>query len=109
MRGVSGAAVVPLRVEAARRRPQRPARWHDRAVREPAAPFASTNRWLRGRILDRLRAAPDGEWIALDAAIGTHDPARVRAAADAMAADGVLELRGDPDHDGRLHARLPLA
>jgi A/G-specific adenine glycosylase len=79
------------------------------AVRERAAPFASTNRWLRGRILDRLRAAPDGEWVALDAAIGTHDPARVRAAADAMAADGVLELRGAHDHDDRLHARLPLA
>jgi A/G-specific adenine glycosylase len=80
-----------------------------RAVREPAAPFTSTTRWLRGRILDRLRAAPDGEWVALDAAIGTHDPVRVRAAADAMAADGVLELRGIHDHDDRLHARLPLA
>ena len=79
------------------------------AVREPAAPFASTNRWLRGRILDRLRAAPDGEWVALDAAIGTHDPARVRAAADAMAADGVLELRAVHDHDGGIHARLPLS
>jgi A/G-specific adenine glycosylase len=79
------------------------------AVREQAAPFATTNRWLRGRILDRLRAAPDGQWVALDAAIGTHDPARVRAAADAMAADGVLELRGAHDHDDRLHARLPLA
>lgn len=80
-----------------------------RAVREPAAPFTSTTRWLRGRILDRLRAAPDGEWVALDAAIGTHDLVRVRAAADAMAADGVLELRGIHDHDDRLHARLPLA
>ena len=78
------------------------------AARGPAVPFASTNRWLRGRILDRLRAAPDGEWVTLDAAIGTHDPARVRAAAAAMAADGVLELRGVHEDD-RLHARLPLA
>jgi hypothetical protein len=45
----------------------------------------------------------------LDAAIGTHDTARVRAAADAMAADGVLELRANHDHDDGLHARLPLA
>jgi A/G-specific adenine glycosylase len=78
------------------------------AVRKPATPFASTNRWLRGRILDRLRAAPDGEWVALHEAIGTHDPARVRAAADAMAADGVLELQAGHDHDDRPHARLPL-
>jgi A/G-specific adenine glycosylase len=80
-----------------------------RAVREPAAPFATTNRWLRGRILDRLRAAPDGEWVALDAAIGTHDKARVRAAADAMATDGVLELRSADDTGTSLQARLPLA
>ena len=80
-----------------------------RAVREPAAPFASTNRWLRGRILDRLRAAPDGAWVALDAAIGTHDSARVRAAANAMAIDGVLELRVAEGGDDPLRARLPLA
>ncbi|HUP54145.1 MAG TPA: A/G-specific adenine glycosylase [Methylomirabilota bacterium] len=80
-----------------------------RAVREPAAPFASTNRWLRGRILDRLRAVPDGEWVALDGAIGTHDRTRVRAAADAMAADGVLELQRGQNEDDGIHARLPLA
>jgi A/G-specific adenine glycosylase len=80
-----------------------------RAVREPAAPFASTKRWLRGRILDRLRAAPDGTWVALDAPIGTHDPERVRAAAEAMAIDGVLELQAAEGSDDRLRARLPLA
>jgi A/G-specific adenine glycosylase len=79
------------------------------AVREPAAPFASTNRWLRGRILDRLRAVPDGEWVALDTAIGTHDPARVRAAAGSMAVDGVVELQTAEGNDDRLRARLPLA
>ena len=90
-----------------------------RATPEKAAPssrarrqtptFNTTNRWLRGRILDRLRAAPDGEWVALDAAIGTHDLGRVRAAADAMAADGVLELGSARDPDAPLRARLPLA
>lgn len=79
-----------------------------RAVREPAAPFASTTRWLRGRILDRLRASPDGEWVALDERIGDHDPGRVRAAATRMAIDGVLELQVGPS-DGPLRARLPLA
>jgi A/G-specific adenine glycosylase len=76
--------------------------------RAPAtAPFPSTSRWLRGRILDRLRAAPDGTWVELDRAIGTHDDAAVRRAADALARDGLLELEvGDRD---RVSARLPLA
>ena len=78
------------------------------AGRRPATPFASTNRWLRGRILDRLRAAQDGEWVALDSSIGVHDLARVQAAANAMAADGVVEL-GPDDPDAGIMARLPLA
>ncbi len=71
-------------------------------------PFASTNRWLRGRILDRLRAAPDGAWVLLDERIGVHEPARVRSAATRMAVDGVLELQA-ASSDGPLLARLPLA
>jgi len=74
----------------------------------PATPFPSTNRWLRGRILDRLRAAPDGEWVPLDGSIGAHDLARVLAAASTMAADGVVELGPDVPGAG-LRARLPLA
>jgi A/G-specific adenine glycosylase len=77
-------------------------------VRLPSPRFSSTNRWLRGRILDRLRAAEDGEWVALDGAIGTHDLGRVRAAATAMASDGILELGSAPDPDAALRARLPL-
>ncbi len=76
-------------------------------VGEAPAPFASTNRWLRGRILDRLRAAPDGEWVALEEPIGDHHADRVRAAVAVMAGDGLLEIR---DHEStRLVARLPLA
>jgi A/G-specific adenine glycosylase len=78
-----------------------------RAVREPPAPFASTTRWLRGRILDRLRAAPDGVWVELPDPIGTHDGGHVRATATRMAADGLLEL-DDGAADGLLRARLPL-
>jgi A/G-specific adenine glycosylase len=100
----TGSAAFP----AGTRTATRPVTATHRAVREPAAPFASTNRWLRGRILDRLRAAPDGDWVPLDAPIGTHDADRVRAAADAMAADGVLELRATAD-DAAPRARLPLA
>jgi hypothetical protein len=77
-------------------------------VRPPSPRFSSTNRWLRGRILDRLRAAEDGEWVALDGAIGTHDLGRVRAAAAALASDGILELGSAPDPDAALRARLPL-
>lgn len=76
-------------------------------VGERTAPFASTNRWLRGRILDRLRTASDGTWLPMDGPIGDHDHDRVVRAVRAMAADGVAEVSIDPD--GTLRARLPLA
>lgn len=77
-------------------------------AKEPAIPFRDTDRWLRGRILDRLRLAPDGAWVSLDGPIGTHSRERVRVVSQAMASDGVIELErtaaeGDP------RARLPLA
>ena len=79
----------------------------------PAAlPFASTTRWLRGRILDRLRAVPDGAWVAFDDPIGEHDLPSVRTAVGRMAADGLLELSSPADGnaaDTPLRARLPLA
>ena len=70
-RGSRAATLVPARtvvpVRRLRRRPRGlpPARATSSATRD--APFPATNRWLRGRILDRLRAAPDGDWVALDA------------------------------------------
>ena len=71
----------------------------------PAAAFSSTTRWLRGRILDRLRLAPDGDWVELDGPIGQHGTPKIRRAATAMAVDGVIELAPG---DGTLRARLPL-
>ncbi|HEX2469200.1 MAG TPA: hypothetical protein VHK05_01305, partial [Candidatus Limnocylindrales bacterium] len=72
----------------------------------PAPPFASTTRWLRGRILDRLREAQGDAWVDLQAPIGSHDLTRVIAAANAMAADGLVELaRTQPPHV--IRARLP--
>jgi A/G-specific adenine glycosylase len=56
--------------------------------------FESTNRWLRGRILDRLRDAPDGIWVTFDDAIGAHDASAVSAAVAALASEGLLETSG---------------
>ena len=69
----------------------------------PTTPFPATNRWLRGRILDRLREAPASEWIALDAPVGIHDIDRVRRAAAALAADGMIEIRAG---EAGIQARL---
>ena len=69
--------------------------------RTPA--FRATSRWLRGRILDRLRDAGDGTWVTFDQPIGEHAvPAQV-AALTSLARDGLVEL----GREGRT-ARLPL-
>jgi A/G-specific adenine glycosylase len=88
----SGATGLPP----ASRRPRR---------REPA--FPNTSRWLRGRILDRLRAAPDGVWVELEGPVGVHDADAVVAAAAAMSTEGLIEL--DVSHPPAFHARLPVA
>jgi A/G-specific adenine glycosylase len=73
-------------------------------VARPTTPFVATNRWLRGRILDRLREAPLGAWVALDGPIGSHGLDRVHRAATALAAEGMIEVtRPGPFV---LHARL---
>ncbi|HET7180598.1 MAG TPA: hypothetical protein VFI15_00030 [Candidatus Limnocylindrales bacterium] len=68
-------------------------------VRRPAARFESTSRWLRGRILDALRDAPDDGWVRFDAAIGEHDHDGVLAALAALASDGMIAIDG---HRARL-------
>ena len=70
------------------------------ARRSGAPPFEHTTRWLRGRIVERLRAADDGAWSRLPESIGTHDAAAVRAAVEGLERDGLLE-RG-PDGAVRL-------
>jgi A/G-specific adenine glycosylase len=70
-------------------------------------PFLETTRWLRGRILDRLRDVPDRRWVVIEGAIGDHDEHRVSAAIESMAADGLLEWERSPG--GRaIRARLPV-
>lgn len=63
-----------------------------RGTRE--APFTHTRRWLRGRIVARLREASAGAWLDFDEPIGTHAVAEVTAALDGLAADGFVETEG---------------
>jgi A/G-specific adenine glycosylase len=70
------------------------------ATLQPA--FRSTSRWLRGRILDRLRDAPDGRWVTFDRPVGQHDRAAVERALAALALEELLER--DPAEPAR--ARL---
>jgi A/G-specific adenine glycosylase len=73
-------------------------------ARAAAPPFRSSSRWLRGRILDRLREIDGAEWHDLAAPIGNHDGAAVSRALGLLAAEGLIEL-----HPGAaLRARLPL-
>jgi A/G-specific adenine glycosylase len=72
-------------------------------------PFASTKRWLRGRILDRLRQVPDDRWVVLDEPIGTHDRERVLAAARALCAEGLIEVVPLPADGDGMRARLATA
>lgn len=68
----------------------------------PTRPFPTTTRWLRGRILDRLRAA-DG-WATLEGPIGSFDGDAVAVAVSALAREGLAEVdAADP-----MRARLPL-
>jgi A/G-specific adenine glycosylase len=74
-------------------------------VRRPAPAFASTSRWLRGRILDKLRDAAPGDWLAFADPIGEHGVDAVAVALAAMAGEGLAQVRvGLPPE-----ARLPIA
>lgn len=65
------------------------------AAREAPVPFLSTNRWLRGRLMARLRAEPDPGWASIEAPLGVHDAAAVRGALRDLARDGLIELHDD--------------
>ena len=72
--------------------------------RAPAIRFDATTRWLRGRIVDRLRGAAGSDWSLVAGPIGDHDAAAIRSALAALARDGLVEL--DPTDPER--ARLAL-
>jgi A/G-specific adenine glycosylase len=63
-----------------------------RADRRAPEPFEATSRWLRGRIVDRLRDVEGVGWIVVEAPIGDQDAAAVEAALAALARDGIVEL-----------------
>ncbi len=73
--------------------PAGPVRRH--ATREASLPFPATNRWLRGRLMTRLRAEPDPGWAVIEAPLGVHDAAAVSGALRDLARDGLIELHGD--------------
>jgi A/G-specific adenine glycosylase len=70
-----------------------------------ARPFEETSRWLRGRILARLRDASGAAWTTFGVPIGVHDRDRVAVALATLAREGLVEL-----HPRRSdQARLPLS
>ncbi len=66
-----------------------------RARLAPTPAFPSTTRWLRGRILDRLRDAPDRAWVRFTGPLGEHSLEAVVLQIDRLARDGMLELGSD--------------
>jgi A/G-specific adenine glycosylase len=68
--------------------------------------FEATSRWLRGRIVDRLRDAPDDVWVVFAEAIGEHDVPAVELAITQLARDGLVDV--DSRADG-LMARFATA
>ena len=79
------------------------------AIRGSRQPFASTSRWLRGRIVDQLRAADTGRWTLVAGPMGGHDDAAIDAALDALAREGLLELESPVSSAVGRRARLPIA
>jgi A/G-specific adenine glycosylase len=71
--------------------------------RRARAPFPTTTRWLRGRILDHLRLTAGNDWVEVPMQIGSHGADSVSSSILSLARDGLLELRDD---DPRI-ARLP--
>ena len=61
-------------------------------ARRSAKPFVSTRRWLRGRILDRLRDAPGEGWVLFTEAIGDHGVDVIHQTLSALAREELLEL-----------------
>lgn len=74
-------------------------------ARERQAPFETTSRWLRGRLLDLLRDAPGEAWARIPIALGPHDAAAISGTVDRLTLEGLAERH---PQDPTL-ARLPIA
>ena len=75
-----------------------------RRVGERPAPFASTSRWLRGRLLDLARDAAGDGWTAIPAKVGEHSRIDVEIALEALSRDGLIER----DQSNPMRVRLPV-
>jgi A/G-specific adenine glycosylase len=73
-----------------------------RTAGRPAVPFQATSRWLRGRLVDRLRDAEGPAWTEFRAPIGSHDTIAIDRALAALARDGVVELDTADSRKARL-------
>jgi hypothetical protein len=62
------------------------------APRPASIPFERTTRWLRGRLVDRLRDAAPGVALAVDGPLGLHSAQAVTLALAGLARDGIVEL-----------------
>jgi A/G-specific adenine glycosylase len=58
-------------------------------------PFEHTTRWLRGRIVARLRDLDEGAWGSPPQRLGRHGPEQVASAIAALRGEGLLEQRAD--------------
>jgi A/G-specific adenine glycosylase len=74
---------------------------HVKRTPQEAIPFERTTRFLRGRVVDRLRDLPDGETIALDAlaaglatVVAADRLAEIPAVVDALVRDGLAHAAG---------------
>jgi A/G-specific adenine glycosylase len=87
----------------------RPATRHAaRTTRRPeTVPFEQTTRWLRGRILDRARAADDTAWTRYDGRIGSHRLEAVLAMVAVLGREGCWSLhrRLEPGSPSAIRSR----
>jgi A/G-specific adenine glycosylase len=67
-------------------------------------PFPATTRWLRGRLVAALTAAPPGTWVPLPERLGHHDTDAIGAAAQGLERDRFLDLRA---REARVREPLP--
>ncbi|NJD27858.1 MAG: A/G-specific adenine glycosylase [Chloroflexi bacterium] len=74
------------------------------ASRRPEPRFEASARWLRGRIIDQLRDAADGAWVAFDGPIGQHGAEAIDRELDRLARDGLLERHPEEAAAARLVA-----
>lgn len=97
-------AIAWCRYAAGRVEPTEPAARRIGRGSSPAPRFTATSRWLRGRIIDRLRLVDGVGWVIVEAPIGGHGRAAIAAALERLASEGLVEL----DRASPLSARLPV-